>query len=372
MKAGYYGYDNVFRNLFPPIIKEAEDMRGHEQGVWLPPQVRGVAADRKDEIRDCDVMLLGLSSFQTQEELELIEACRRVVIIADCPGSELRPKAREWVRAQAALPKERRNLKGLLLALASSRSAAIDFGYPAEGLHFVGVPPHWGVGYRQMQTINTAEARSRVMVRRRHESEIQPLTPKQFLIFLPGGKNPRMTNVLLQLSIAAGRELVGADRLVIGFAPHPGEKPEKPEEEEMFAEAFAERETLLAELSLADMKSFTNPERYTIADLVVTTGGPTETITAAYARNPHVVYYRDDAIRAFLAESGVEGGNWFVPDYGGAHLAGPDNFLEVVRFAITEEGKRYLLQKQEGNFPPPDTWDTAPAIVDFLEKAAAI
>lgn len=371
MRVGYYGYDNAFRNLFPLIIKEAEDMRGNEKGIWLPPQVRGIAVDRKDEMRDCDVVLLGLSSFQTQEELELIEACRRVVIIADVPGSELRPKAREWVQAQQSLPKAERKLKGLLLALESSRSMAIDFGYPPEDIYFVGVPPHWGVGYRQMRGIDISSARSRVTIRHGHDGEVQQLGDK-FLLFIPGGKNPRMTNILLQHSIAAGRGLIGVDQMVIGFTPHPGERPEKPEEEEIFAEAFVERGKLLAGLSLADMKPFTNPERYAIAHLVVTTGGPTETISAAYARNTNVVYYRDDAVTAFLAESGVKDGKWFVPDYGGAHLVGPDGFLDGVRFAMSNEGKEYILRKQEENFPLPETWDTAPAIVDFLEKAAAM
>lgn len=210
------------------------------------------------------------------------------------------------------------------------------------------------------------------MVSRVHENEARPLAPDAFLLFVPGGKNPRMTNIPLGRSIAAGRQLAGENRLVVGFAPHPGERIEKPEDEPVFTESLAERQKLLAGLSLADMKPFTNPERYAIADLVIATGGPNETITAAYARNPNVVYYRDDAVRAFLAESGMEGGNWFVPDYGGCHLAGPDDFMDVVRFAMSPEGKKHILQKQEENFPLPATWDTAPAVVDFLEKAAVM
>ena len=110
MKFGYYGYDNVFRSMFPPIIAESEAR--HHSVTWLAPQERGVAAQRKDDMRNRDVVLLGLSSLQTQEELELIDVCRRVVVIADCPSSELRPKAQAWVREQAALPKSERKLKG--------------------------------------------------------------------------------------------------------------------------------------------------------------------------------------------------------------------------------------------------------------------
>lgn len=358
MKIGYCGYDAVFRSLFPPIIKEAEEARGNQKGVWLPPQVRGVAAERKDEVRDCDVVLLGLSSFQTQEELELIDACRRVVIIADCPGSELRPKAQAWVWERAALPRAERKLKGLLLALESSREKAIEFGYPSEDTHFVGVPPHWGISYRQMKAVNVAGIRTKV-------------AKDSFLEYVPGGKNPLITNALLRHGIAVGRALAGSS-FMLGFGKHPGERPEKAEEEEIFARAFAEREQLLQDVPYADMGGLTNPERYAIADLVITTGGPTETIAAAYARMTHVVYYRDNAVREFLAESGIENGDWFVPDYGGCHLAGPGSFLHIVRFAMSEEGKEYIRQRQEENFPLPETWDTAPAIVDFLEKTATV
>ena len=100
---------------------------------------------------------------------------------------------------------------------------------------------------------------------------------------------------------------------------------------------------------------------------MITTGGPTETLAAAYARNTNVVYYRDAAVVMFLVESGVQEGKWFVPDYGGAYLVGPETFLDGVRFAMSPEGKAYLLKQQEENFPLPATWDTAPAIVDVLE-----
>ncbi|OGZ97796.1 MAG: hypothetical protein A2679_03250 [Candidatus Sungbacteria bacterium RIFCSPHIGHO2_01_FULL_54_26] len=355
MKISYYGYDNVFKALFPLVIKEAEGARGHEQGVWLPPQVRDVAAERKNEVLDCDVVLLGLSSFQTQEEMTVIGTCRRVVIIADCPGSELRPKAQTWVREQAALPRRERKLKGLLLALESSRQKAIEFGYPPEDIHFVGVPPHWGISYRQMKEIDVPAVRARLS--------------EGFLVFVPGGKNPLLTNTLLRHSIVAGREVIG-EQFLLGFAPHPGEKPENWGEVEIFARAFAERTLMLDGLRMADMTPFTNPERYAIADIVITTGGPTETIAAAYARNTNIVYYRDNVVRKVLAESGVENGDWFVPDYGGAHLAGPDDFLDVVRFAMSPDGKERLLRTQEKSFPLPETWDTAPAIVDVLERVA--
>ena len=353
MKVAYYGYDNVFKSLFPPVIKEAEGARGHEKGVWLPPQARGVATEHKSEVLDCDIVLLGLSSFQTQEELTMMDTCRRVVIIADCPGSESRPKAQAWVREQAAFPRRERKLKGLLLALESSRQRAIGFGYPEEDIHFVGVPPHWGISYQQMKDVDVGAARVAL--------------PGGFLVFVPGGKNPLLTNTLLRHSIVAGREVIG-EQFLLGFAPHPGEKPENSGEAEIFARAFAERTSMLEGLRRADMTPFSNPERYAIADLVITTGGPTETIAAAYARNTNVVYYRDNAVRELLAESGVEGGNWFVPDYGGAHLAGPDDFLDVVRFAMSPDGKECLLRTQEKNFPLAETWDTAPAIVDLLEK----
>lgn len=355
MKVGYYGYDATFRNLFPPLIKEVEEVRGHEKGVWLPPQVRGVAVERKNEMRGCDVALIGFSSYQTQEELALIDAAYRVVIIADSSGSALRPKARAWVREQVALRQEDRKLRGLIIALEADRDAAMGFGYPSEDIYYIGPPPHWGASYRQMKSIDAASARAKM--------------EDGFLMFVPGGKNPLLTNTLLRHSVAAGKELLG-DRFLFGFAPHPGERAEKPEEEEMFAKAFAERDALLKGLRRVDMSPFTNPERYAIADLVITTGGPTETISAAYARNTNVVYYRDELAMNVLAESGTQDGKWFVPEYDGAHLVGPNDFLAGVRFAMSAAGKEYLRTEQEKNFPLPETWDTAPMIVDLLEKVA--
>lgn len=362
MKVGYYGYDNVFRSLFPPIIKEAEEVRGHEKGVWLPPQVRGVAAERKREVFSCDVLLLGLSSFQTQEELELVDMAKKVVVIADVPGSELRPKAQMWVQEQAAFLRTQRTLRGLIIALKSSRQRAFGFGYRPEDIHYLGPPPHWGVSYRQMLSCGADLAYTRSGITVRYWNQERRLVSGDYLVFVPGGKNPLLTNTLLRHSIVAGKELLG-ERFLLGFAPHPGERAEKPEDEEMFARAFAERDILLKGLRRADMSPFTNPERYAIADLVITTGGPTETVSASYARNTNIMYYRDEAVTKLLAESGVQDGKWFVPDYGGAHLVGPGNFLAGMRFAMSAEGKEYLRIKQEENFPLPETWDTATAIV---------
>jgi len=365
MKVGYYGYDNVFKSLLPPIIRETEDVRGYVKGVWLPPQIRGVAAERKLEIADCDAVLLGLSSFQTQEELVLVGAAKRVVVIADAPGSELRPKAQAWVREQAMLPKAQRKLRGVIIALESARQGAIDFGYPPEDIYYVGPPPHWGVSYRQMMEIDIGAVRSSLVVRRGQE-ELQPFVSEDVLVYVAGTKMPLVVNAMLRCAITAGRELFG-HRFVLGFAPHPGERAEKQEDEEMFAQAFAERAKMREGLREADVSKISNPQRYAVADLVITTGGPTETLAAAYARNTNVVYYRDAAVVMFLVESGVQEGKWFVPDYGGAYLVGPETFLDGVRFAMSPEGKAYLLKQQEENFPLPETWDTAPAIVDVLE-----
>jgi len=369
MKLRCYGYDAVFANLFPPIVAEAEK-RGHEKPIVPPHGVRGVAAEWKDEMRDCDVALVGLSSYQTQEEVAFLEALQRVIIIADVPTSELRPKAQKWVQAQRDLPMSQRKLKGLLLALEASRGAAIRFGYPPEDIYYLGPPPHWGASYRQMVDIDLPVVRLQLR-KRRGEDEPERLADDDFLVYVPGTKITPVVNAMLRGTIETCREIFG-DKFVLGFAPHPGEKPESPEEEVPFAAAVAERQQLLKGLALADVVKIRNPQRYALADLVVMSGGPNETISGAYARNDRMAYYRDENTIAALAASGVGGGKWFVAELGGAYAFGSESFREAIRFVTSPEGRVHIRAQQEKNFPLPETWDTAPAIVDFLEEVAGM
>lgn len=366
MKIGCYGYDAVFKSLFPPIVVEA-DRRGHKIIVF-PHGVRGVAAMHKDEMKECDVGLIGLSSYQTQEELELLDALKKVVIIADVPSSELRPKAQTWVQAQRELPQSQRKLKALLLALEDSREAAIRFGYPPEDIYYLGPPPHWGVSYRQMTEINIVAVRAEIR-KRRGEEESQPLAEGDCLVYVPGTKITVVVNAMLRGVVETCTEIF-SERFVLGFVPHPGERAESPDEEVPFAAAMAERQQLLDGLFLADVAKFTNPQRYAIADLVVASGGPNETISAAYARNDRVAYYKDENTITALAASGAEGGKWFVPEFGGAYGFGPESFREAIGLVTSPEGRARTRAQQEKNFPLPETWDTAPLIVDFLETVA--
>jgi hypothetical protein len=293
---------------------------------------------------------MGLSSYQTQEEIDLAEVLMGrnipVVVIEDVPGSCLRPKAKDFAPWAP----------GLIIALGSVRDSAASFGYRHDRIWYVGPPPHWGASYSQMMNVDVRAERARVPA-------------DGFLVFVPGGKNPLITNTLLHHTINAGRELWG-ELFLLGFVPHPGEKAEKPEEESVFARAFEERSVMLEGVRCADMSRFKNPQRYAIANLVITTGGPTETIAAAYARMTNVVYYRDAVVMEWLAQSGVQNGRWFVPDLGGCFLAGPDYFVETVHFARISVAKRDIRESQERNFPLPESWDTAPAIVKVLEDIA--
>ena len=366
MRFGYYGYDATFRSLFPLVIAEA-GRHGHAS-VWIPPQVKGAAIVLKENVHDCDVVLLGLSSTQTQEELALVDACRRVVVIADVPGSELRPQARPWIYAERALPFEERKLRGLILALGTSRFAASEFGYPPEDIYYVGPPPHWGASYRQMIAIDRVHARIGVVVQYMGQERL--LSSDDALVVVPGTKNPFVVNAMLRCAIDAGQKIFGR-RFVLGFAPHPGERAEKPEEEADFARAFAERDGILnSGLRRANLSHLANPQRYAIADLVITTGGPTETIAASYARNTRVAYYRDDKVIEYLAAGGIQDGKWFVAELGAACIIEPHNYLRQLAFLMSHEGQEYTLAQQEKHFALPDTWRTAPAIVDLLEKVA--
>jgi len=361
MKIGYVGYDVTFRGLFPLVIKEAEETRGHEKGVWLPPQIRGVAIDRMSELFDCHAVIMGLSSFQTQEELGLAEGLFLrgipVVIIEDVPGSSLRPKAKSFAPKAAAL----------IIALESAWIDAHDFGYQPQRIHYLGPPPHWSVSYRQMMGVDRGAARSSLTVRR--GEELQPLVLDDVLVYVPGTKMPLVVNAMLRCAIDAGKALFG-HRFVLGFASHPGEKPENPEEEEMFAQAFADRVQIREGVREADVSRLTNPQRYAIADLSVISGGPTESIVAAYARNTRMAYYRDENTTAFLAASGVEGGKWFVAELKAAMLIEPHNYMGRIQFLMSDVGQKLIRAQQEEHFPLPEIWDTAPVIVDLLEKVA--
>ncbi len=368
MKLGCYGYDAVFGNLFPPIAAEAEK-RGYEKPIVLPYGVRGIAAERKDEMRGCDVGLVGLSSYQTQEELELLDALKWVVIIADVPTSELRPKAQQWVQAQRDLPRSQRKLKGLLLALEASRDGAIRFGYPAEDIYHLGPPPHWGVSYRQMVEIDAQTVRAG-LCKRHGDGEPQSLTAEDFLVYVPGTKITPVVNAMLRSVIQVGREILG-DRFALGFVRHPGERPESPKEETPFAEAMEERQHLLEGLTRVDLYDVTNPQRYAVADRIVYSVGPNESIAGAFARNDRMVYYRDENTIAALAASGSEGGKWFVAELGASYVITPQTYREGLRFFFGPDGPASVRAKQEEHFPLPETWDTAPAIVDFLEEIAA-
>lgn len=360
MKALCYGYDNAAKNLFPPIVEEL-GKRGHAPISW-PPQVRGVATANMEELYDCDIGLLNLASFQTQEELVpfavLIALGKPVIVIADVPGAECRRKARPFASKAS----------GLITPLEAGRTAAVNLGYRQDRIRCI-IPPHWGNLYRQMVSMDMiaiGAARENRLTTRQGEGK---LTPDDVLVYVAGNKDPLIVNSMLRLTIETGTALLG-NRFVLGFAPHPGEKPEKPEDEGLFNQAFAERAELLKGVNQTNIRDLSNPERYAVAGLIVTSGGPNETIAGAYARNDQMLYYFDENVAAWMAEAGYEDGRWFVAELGAMQKVGPGSFADGFHSLFTD-GRARIRAMQKKHFPVPETWDTAPAIVDFLEEVAA-
>ena len=169
---------------------------------------------------------------------------------------------------------------------------------------------------------------------------------------------------MLRLTIETGAALL-SNRLVLGFVPHPYEESDQ--------EALAEREDLLGAIRRVSIGYISNPLRYAIAHIVVTSGGPNETVAGAFARNDRMLYFRDEQVDAWMRDAGSEDGRWFVAAWGAMQEVNSESFAAGFTTLLTEEGRAKIRARQEERFPlpaAPEMWDTAPAIVDFLEKIA--
>jgi len=190
----------------------------------------------------------------------------------------------------------------------------------------------------------------------------------EIIILVQGQKDPLVNNTILSVVCTAGPRVLGDTHFVLGFRKHPGEKPETPEEVEVFERALAKRTKLLEKVWMLDDEC-TLSEAIASAGITIFHGGPNESIVGAYARKP-IAYYYDAGVRRYLLNNGF-GDSWFVPELGGAYkIDEPYEVEKCIRTLIYVDGRRALRALQEENFPLPETWDTAPLIVDFLETVA--
>lgn len=357
MNIGLYAFDKGPSNVLK-LIEDAARSRGHET-VMFPPLMQGVAASRAAEMFDCNVLVIGFSSFQTQEETGLIEAVLQqkpeipVVVPEDVPGSSLRPKAKSFApRVTAVLtPIDNEAIK----------EGIYRFGY--KRVECLGPAPHWGPSYKQM--ISAGNVREKLRKRFPSDAFTMEFEEGDKIILVQGQKDPLVNNTILSVVRTAGLGLLGEKHLVLGFRKHPGEKPETPEEEEIFERAFVKRTKLLERVWMLEGEC-TLPEAIASADITIFHGGPNESIVGAYARQP-IAYYYDAGVRRYLINNGF-GDTWFVPEVGGAFKIDEPNDVEgCIRTLLTSEGREELRTVQEEHFPLPETWDTAPLIVGFLE-----
>lgn len=361
MKIGLYGFDVISEKVLK-IIADAAVKKGHDT-VMFPSQEPGIAAKRKEEMRDCDVVAMKLASFQTEEELVLADYLLShtvpIVVVEDVPGSSLRPKAKEFASHAAAV----------LVTHPAYIKKALAFGYCHA--YYIGPSPQWGAGYREM--LEATEKRSSLLntLHSVRGDVSESISEKDdVILYVPGSKHHGPDTEILRCVRDAGVKIFGDDRLVLGFAEHPGEKKQMEKDHVNSALVYAKRADILKGVRTLDRGTLSNAQMVALAHLTVFSGGPNESWIGAYARSCIAYFYNDD-VRALLRGQGEEGGSWPVAELGGAYIInGPEEMESAIKHLFTEAGRNELRVAQEKAFPLPETWNTAPKIVKFLEKVA--
>lgn len=165
--------------------------------------------------------------------------------------------------------------------------------------------------------LNRNSLRSKLVVQK--NGVCRTLDPSETVVFVSGTKSPEVVNSMLSATISVEKEMFG-EKFVLAFRKHGGEKAEKPEDQERYERAWAERTKLLSDVWMIGGSSTSNPEWYALADMSVVSGGPTDTIVGAYARMG-MVYYMNDDSKKMMKKSGSVDGTWWVAEYGGAYIA---------------------------------------------------
>jgi hypothetical protein len=373
MKIGFYCYDNAAGDAMAILAKAAEEL-GHRV-VLFPKQVRGYAAAHADEMADCDVVVMGLSSFQAQEELNLIRRLDGVkwVVFEDVPGVCMRPLVKEMDLVWRA--------DLVLLASPTVADLAKMFGYKCN-LVYLGPPPQWRKEYETLMAAIASNKRMEMVTRNRRGQIVKGplgdgdhevmLVGGRTVIGLIGGKDPVENNRVINI-VAKVVDDMGA---VIAFGEHPGEKAERKDdmsddefeaEKARFGRLFAEREEMLRDVWVADVSGWKGVQLAAAVDVMVYASGTNISIAGAFARRP-AVYLDDESVRARLAKQTGGDGSWFVAELGGAIKAKTgEDLLTCIRTALSDSGKEELRRKQEVAFPMPEDWHTEIKIIRALE-----
>jgi hypothetical protein len=291
------------------------------------------------------------------------------VVVDDLYAAPFRSHAKEWAPKAA----------GVIVALDFQKEDAEAFGYQKDRIFYVGPPAHWKEGYVRLRD----GADEREAMNLQNGGNTFPLSRGHFVVFFAGSKYPLQNNAVLEAAISAGR-LVGGEQFALSWRPRPrlDEEPaqlpsgvsveakQKREEEVAKLEPlFAYRQKLLAQVSLVDFGKASMQACMLSADAPILTGGSTDSLLASYARKPFV-YWHDAHNVGHLRSTGVsEDGTWFVAEHGGGRVVGnAEELREAFLEFKTPEGLAAVRAAQEKAFPTPQTWDTAPLIVELVEK----
>ncbi len=348
LSLGFYAFDHAAGDALRIVAEEAKS-RGHHTvnpQKQMPVSDEGMAA-----LIMCDAVVLGLSSFQTEMEINLLKAlpkATRVFILEDVPEAARRPKFREYVNRVVLV----------FSAHDLYRSSIHDFGY--DGSVYLGPPPQWRAEYEGVMAAKTGNARSEIGSFN-YGGDSYVLDSSVKIVGTILGKDPIENNRILVILA----EAIRGNNILLAISQHPGEKATKPEDEEKFQKAFAERKEILKGVWLFD-SGWKGSKLAGAVDVLFSGSASNITIASAYARVPQV-WLNDKGVRERMrAQTGKE--TWFVPALGGALVSFGGDLKKVINTALSEGGRTYLLNKQEQNFPLPDDWHTEKKIVDFLEK----
>ncbi|MDP3764522.1 MAG: hypothetical protein Q8Q95_02785 [bacterium] len=349
MKLGFYSFDVAPGNNIAILAAEAR-RRGHE--VVDPEKQKPVSDRAMVELMTCDMVVTGLSSFKTEMELDVARYLKnetKWVVLEDVPESCLRPKARDFAN--------RADL--LLMAPHTKPEDAARFGFRRNIC--LGPPPLWGKEYNELIAAKEANVRQNMEKVVMGGNPIQ-LQTSDVVVGLVGGKDSPINDLVLGMLIQA---LAGHHKAVVGFSQHPGEKATKPEDEERFTRAFQERAEMLSRIWHLS-KNWKGVEVGAVADVMIYAGGTNASISGAYARIPGIYLDLPEVRARMVTQSGKE--TWFVAELGGALVVdNKEDLGPMIKTALSNEGRQYLLDMQEKNFPLPEDWHTEKKIIDYLE-----
>ena len=328
------GYDKGAQfNL--EMISNCARSRGHKVMTFFGQGIESFLNDPdwiRNELPKFDVVITGTASFKKDPELALGALASRY----DIPWVRFADTHSVWGGEGA---RGRVGNAILLVASPLEIEAAKAFGH--RKVHYLGPPPYW---------------------RKFLEVEIPKLPgrdPGLPLIMVEGVKDASITNQLLTVSVAACNLVFGPSGYQLVFKPHFHEP-------EMTLEQLEFRKQILNNVPILET-DLIPLEILPACDLLICTGGATDSIAAAMRRQ-RVIYYSSPAVRARLAKQ--QGSpDWF-PAVSGAcqSVEGQLMALAIVRL-FNEEVRAEQVARQKEVYPDlPGDERTEEKIVDFLES----